>query len=443
MQESSYTPAGSFPAVRTEVRSHTYGDSTWRDRLTEFNGNAISYDAIGNPTSIGTANLTWQGRTLTQYSDGTDTYSYEYDMSGHRISKTVNGVETKYYYDGDQLVAQKSGNNRITFMFDANGSAFGFYYNNAPYFFIKNIQGDVTAITNFAGTVIGTYTYDAWGNLIPEASDLSDEVAAMNPIRYRGYYYDAETGYYFLNSRYYDAEMGRFISADIADSVTLSALSVYNKNLFAYCNNNPIMFADYYGMAPEWWQWAVSGVWVVSGIAMIATGIGGVAGGALLCAGVNSIIGSYASEASGGTSIAGWLGGLITGGLSGIGAGAAGYIFWAATNVANSSCISLLLLGCSTSFVLGCGGSMAGIYVTDELNGESFNCMNNINSSVLNGLTTTLAGFASAMSTIFTEASELGIASQALGSTVATVISAVTEFFTDLINTFASMFLDF
>ena len=128
-------------------------------------------------------------------------------MSGHRISKTVNGTTTEYFYDGDQLVAQQSGNDRITFMFDAQGSAFGFYYNNAPSFFIKNIQGDVTAITNFAGTVVGTYTYDAWGNLIPEASDLSDEVAAMNPIRNRGYYYDAETGYYFLNSRYYDAEM--------------------------------------------------------------------------------------------------------------------------------------------------------------------------------------------------------------------------------------------
>ncbi len=246
VQESPYTPASSFPQERIEVRSHTYGDSTWRDRLTEFNGNAISYDAIGNPTAIGTANLTWQGRTLTQYADGANTYSYEYDMSGHRISKTVNGTKTEYFYDGDQLVAQQSGNDRITFMFDANGSAFGFYYNNAPYFFIKNIQGDVTAITNFAGTVIGTYTYDAWGNLIPEASDLSDEVAAMNPIRYRGYYYDAETGYYFLNSRYYDAEMGRFLNADTPDILN-AVLDTTDKNLFTYCGNNPVVRVDYAG----------------------------------------------------------------------------------------------------------------------------------------------------------------------------------------------------
>ena len=248
VQESPYTPKGSFPSTRTEIRSHSYSDYTWIDRLTEFNGKTITYDTIGNPTSIGTANLTWQGRTLAQYADGTDSYSYEYDMSGHRISKTVNGVETKYYYDGDQLVAQKSGNDRITFMFDANGSAFGFYYNNAPYFFIKNIQGDVTAITNFAGTVIGTYTYDAWGNLIPEASDLSDEVAAMNPIRYRGYYYDAETGYYFLNSRYYDAEMGRFISSDAISTITATQAELTDKNLFAYCDNNPVMRVDPSGM---------------------------------------------------------------------------------------------------------------------------------------------------------------------------------------------------
>ncbi|MBQ6862975.1 MAG: hypothetical protein IJO14_01930 [Clostridia bacterium] len=172
-------------------------------------------------------------------------------MSGHRISKTVNGVETTYYYDGDQLVAQKSGNDRITFMFDANGSAFGFYYNNAPYFFIKNIQGDVTAITDFAGRVIGTYTYDAWGNLIESASDLSDEVAAMNPIRFRGYYYDAETGYYFLNSRYYDAEMGRFLNADVSVIAIISPLSLYDKNLYAYCDNNPVVRKDASGYAWE------------------------------------------------------------------------------------------------------------------------------------------------------------------------------------------------
>ncbi len=271
VQESPYTPASSFPQERIEVRSHTYGDSTWRDRLTEFNGKAISYDAVGNPTAIGTANLTWQGRTLTQYMDGANTYSYEYDMSGHRISKTVNGVKTTYYYDGDQLVAQQSGNDRITFMFDANGSAFGFYYNNAPYFFIKNIQGDVTAITNFAGTVIGTYTYDAWGNLIPEASDLSDEVAAMNPIRYRGYYYDAETGYYFLNSRYYDAEMGRFLNADSVDVITATLDALTDKNLYSYCDNNPVVRIDRSG---EFWNYVIGGAVgaIVGGVSAAISG---------------------------------------------------------------------------------------------------------------------------------------------------------------------------
>ncbi len=439
VQESSYTPASSFPQERIEVRSHTYGDSTWRDRLTEFNGNTITYDNIGNPTAIGTANLTWQGRTLTQYADGANTYSYEYDMSGHRISKTVNGVKTTYYYDGDQLVAQQSGNNRITFMFDANGSAFGFYYNNAPYFFIKNIQGDVTAITNFAGTVIGTYTYDAWGNLIPEASDLSDEVAAMNPIRYRGYYYDAETGYYFLNSRYYDAEMGRFISADSADVVTLSALSVYNKNLFAYCNNNPIMFADYYGMAPEWWQWALSGACFVGGVVMIATGVSCVAGGVLLCAGVNSIIGSYSSEASGGTSLAGWTGGFITGALSGLGAGWGGKLLMRASNSINFACIGNLFGGLSTSFSLGFAGSMTGSVVTDMLNGEQFDVENGVISSVLNGLTTIIAAFAAAMNTAISETLLYGDTTPVVVNTVNSVFSVVAEFFVDILNIFANM----
>jgi len=291
VQEGSFTLSGTpSDLVRTEY--YYYDNATWRDLLTGYNNKNITYDAIGNPTSIGTANLTWQGRTLTQYADGANTYSYEYDMSGHRISKTVNGTKTEYFYDGDQLVAQKSGNNRITFMFDANGSAFGFYYNNAPYFFIKNIQGDVTAITNFAGTVIGTYTYDAWGNLIESASDLSDEVAAMNPIRYRGYYYDAETGYYFLNSRYYDAEMGRFLNADSVDVITATLDALTDKNLYSYCDNNPVVRIDRSG---EFWNYVIGGAVgaIVGGVSAaisggdwrsIALGAGVGAGGGLLAA---------------------------------------------------------------------------------------------------------------------------------------------------------------
>ena len=83
-------------------------------------------------------------------------------MSGHRISKIVNGVETQYYDDGDQLVAQQSGNDCITFMFDAQSSAYGFYYNDTAYFYVKNIQGDVIALTDSDGDIIGTYTYDGW-----------------------------------------------------------------------------------------------------------------------------------------------------------------------------------------------------------------------------------------------------------------------------------------
>ena len=104
---------------------------------------------------------------------------------------------------------------------------------------------------------------------------------------------------YYLGSRYYDPEVGRFINADDIRYLGYNRdFSSYN--LFSYCKNNPIMFFDPSGHAPEWWQWAISGTMVIVGITLVATGAGGVAGGTLICAGANSIVGSYVSETSGG-----------------------------------------------------------------------------------------------------------------------------------------------
>ena len=110
------------------------------------------------------------------------------------------------------------------------------------YLFAKNIQGDILYIYNTSGTRLVTYTYDAWGNVTTSYSNGGASTAARhNPFRYRGYYYDTETGFYYLNSRYYDPAVGRFLNADGYVNANGDILGF---NMFAYCGNNPVMFKD-------------------------------------------------------------------------------------------------------------------------------------------------------------------------------------------------------
>ena len=166
--------------------------------------------------------------------------TYTYDTSGKRLSKTVNGVTTNFYYAGDLLVGQKKGNEVIEFMFDSKGDYFGLEYNGTPYYYIKNLQGDVIAICNNVGNTVVTYEYDAWGRLMSYTDITGFSLVTKNPIRYRGYYLDHETGFYYLKSRYYSAEICRFLSPD----VLIDNRGVNTQNLFAYCANNPIKFVD-------------------------------------------------------------------------------------------------------------------------------------------------------------------------------------------------------
>ena len=135
-----------------------------------------------------------------------------------RISKTVNGVEHKYTYDGSLLISEQFGDTLLIYVYDEAGSPIGFKYRTTgysigafdSYVFGKNLQGDIVAIYNTSGTSVAAYKYDAWGNVI----SATGAMASVNPFRYRGYYYDTETGLYYLQSRYYDPAICRFINAD-------------------------------------------------------------------------------------------------------------------------------------------------------------------------------------------------------------------------------------
>ena len=127
-----------------------------------------------------------------------------------------------------------------------NDMVIGFQYEDDTYYFEKNAQGDVLSIYDEAGTVVSEYIYDAWGNVVDIVGD--EELAKINPFRYRGYYQDNETGFYYLQSRYYDGVTGRFLNADEITYITLSE-NFNEYNMFSYCNNNPVKAVDYNGHA--------------------------------------------------------------------------------------------------------------------------------------------------------------------------------------------------
>ena len=139
-------------------------------------------------------------------------------------------------------------------MCDENGAPIGMQYRTSSYaedvfdtfYFEKNLQGDIVAVYNSSGTKLVTYKYDAWGNHTTAYSNGGNTTGAQyNPFRYRGYYYDSDLGLYYLNSRYYDANTSRFLNAD---GQLNGGLLGYNQ--FAYCLNNPVIYADYFGEFP-------------------------------------------------------------------------------------------------------------------------------------------------------------------------------------------------
>ena len=243
----------------------TYSDSQWGDLLTSYDGHTITYDEIGNPLSYfnGSAyTFTWEGRRLVGATTSTKEMFFTYNDEGIRTSKTINGVVHTYQLNGSQIVAESWGDKLIVYLYDASGAPIGMMYRTTSYaintfdvfWFEKNLQGDIIAVYNSSGTKIATYTYtDAWGNHSVSYSNGGGSTGAQyNPFRYRSYYYDTDLGLYYLQSRYYDAKICRFINAD-------SALyhSMLGYNMFAYCGNNPVNYFDPTGeyseaLNPSW-----------------------------------------------------------------------------------------------------------------------------------------------------------------------------------------------
>ena len=231
-----------------ETVTYTYGDANWRDKLTAVNGNAIRYDAIGNPLSDGTWTYTWQnGRQLQKMQKSGVTAEFVYNADGLRVQKTVNGVATKYTLHGKNVVHMTSGTDELHFFYDAQNRPAVVVYNGTAYAYVKSLQGDIVALLNGAGNVVVSYVYDAWGAPIGKSGSMAETLGSVQPFRYRGYVFDEETGLYYLRSRYYNPGWGRFVNAD----VLIGAGKLLSHNLFAYCDNVPVSFSDKHGQTRE------------------------------------------------------------------------------------------------------------------------------------------------------------------------------------------------
>ena len=178
------------------------------------------------------------GRQLASF----DGITYTYNENGIRTSKTVNNVTTTYYLDGTNIIEQITGNTVLHFYYDSNDEVIGFEYNSDNYYYVKNAMGDILGIADSAGNLMASYAYDPWGKVLSiTGSDIA--IGNLNPFRYRGYYYDAETGLYYLQSRYYDPEVGRFINCDDVNYIGITESEI-SYNPFAYCENEPVNNKD-------------------------------------------------------------------------------------------------------------------------------------------------------------------------------------------------------
>ena len=241
---------GSVGTTETYVN---YGwDNEWGDMLTYYGDIPLYYDTVGNMTGDGTYTYTWEhGRELAEIVNGDGRWSFTYDANGMRTGKTRRNVFTDelmdtytYVYNGSQLSQMKKNSDTLNFFYDGEGRPAYFTYGSATYYYVTNLQGDVVAILDSTGTMVVNYYYDAYGVLLQTGGTMATTLGILNPLTYRGYVYDHETGLYYLQSRYYNPVIKRFISADTTAVLTADLMSISNKSLFAYCDNNPVNRAD-------------------------------------------------------------------------------------------------------------------------------------------------------------------------------------------------------
>ena len=302
-------------------------------KLTSYGGNSITYDGLF-PKVVKNANnetiktFEWVGSQLTKLTYNQDNvyYNFKYNYKGLREvkEKYVNSllVYKKWYnYDKDgKLISEKilsylsdgtvDKTDIILYKYDVFGRYFAMTYNGTPYYYVRNKLGDVLCLVDKNGQVVSKYAYDPYGMVtvldgVGNKNTSTTFIGNINPIRYKGYYYDVETQLFYCNSRYYSPELCRFISPDSIEY--LDPQSINGLNLYCYCMNNPIMYADPSGHF-------VITLSAVLWAAAIGAAIGAVSG---------AVYGGITAVANGQNVWTGIGIGALTGGFMGAGAGVA------------------------------------------------------------------------------------------------------------------------
>lgn len=312
----AYDTAGNIRNITkdgTVTKSFGYTNPSWPDLLTSVTSGSTTKDILyegqsqtsdlpssGNPVTYYNGRdytFTWtKGRQLASATVDGQTVKYAYDMSGVRSGKQVGDTTYTYTTLSGKVMRQQWDGKTLEFVYDDSSQPFAMIYKHGSetelYYYFVSAQGDVSAILDSGGKIAASYDYDAWGNCtVYNSSDAA--IGDLNPLRYRGYYYDAETGFYYLQSRYYDPAICRFINADTF--ATTDANGFLSANMFAYCENNPIMRVDHNG---ESWENAAKIGLVVAAVGLAALAIVSTGGGALLLAGAGISVTAATSAAT-------------------------------------------------------------------------------------------------------------------------------------------------
>ena len=262
-----YDNVGNITKITYGTKVITYQYDELNQLIRENNGVLgitvlYAYDAGGNPTVLRGMALTWgEGRRLKRIAATAGEVTFAYDSDGKRVRKTSGGNATTYYYNGNVLSglvrkASKDAGTTVTgttvqFVYDTHGKPFMLRVNvKTDYFYLYNGLGDVVGLFDSSNQVVVRYQYNSWGKVTSTQDTSGVSLATLNPFCYRKYVYDPETGLYCLGSRYYDPEVGRFVNADDTDVIFAKPQELGSKNLYAYCDNNPVAREDYAGEFP-------------------------------------------------------------------------------------------------------------------------------------------------------------------------------------------------
>jgi len=245
----AYTTGSLASATPLTTDTYAYADANWKDKLTSFNGQAITYDAIGNPLRDGNWTYTWRkGRQLERMQNSGHVVGFGYNYEGLRIKKVADGIETRYTVCGKNITHITRGALNMHFHYGADDKPVLVAYNGVDYYYVYNLQGDVVGLANASKKLVVEYTYDPWGMPLTLAGTMAATLGLDNPYRYRSYVYDDETGLYYLRARYYNPALRRFINAD---AVLGSIGRLPSHNPFVYCINNPVDLIDPTGCSPS------------------------------------------------------------------------------------------------------------------------------------------------------------------------------------------------